>query len=152
MSDTHGTVCWSELLTRDCPGAMAFYRQVLGWQFTTVADPEGGDYHVGTLAGRRVAGVMDMDRIDGLEGAPPHWLTYFSVDDLDRAVAEALSAGGTVLRPEIELPGTGRIALLRDGTGALTGLLEHGTGAGGTVRPGWTSAGDPPDGEENFPV
>lgn len=30
MSDVHGTIWWSELMTRDVPAALAHYDQVIG--------------------------------------------------------------------------------------------------------------------------
>lgn len=153
MSETHGTVHWTELMTRDPAGAMAFYGEVCGWSFMTVPDPSGaGDYHLGLRDGQPVVGIMDMRSIPGTDGTEPYWMSYFAVDDLDAAVAHTQAAGGTLLRPVFEVPGTGHIALAKDPTGALIGLMKPEPMTGGTVQPDWVADSDAVDETENFPV
>ena len=153
MGDTHGAVFWTELMTRDCAAAMAYYGQVCGWEFTTMPDPEGNDYHIGMRGGQPVVGIMDMAQIPGLESAPPYWFSYFAVDDLEAAVAQTQAAGGKVLRPIFPVPGTGHIAIVEDPTGAALGLMKpEPMESGGTVKPDWAAESDGPDPEENFPV
>lgn len=153
MSDTHGAVFWTELMTRDCEAAMAYYGTVCGWEFTTVPDPMGGAYHIGLRNGEMIVGIMDMTRIEGTAGVPPHWLSYFAVDDLEQAVARTQAMGGKLLRPIFEVPGTGHIALIEDPTGAALGLMKPAPmQEGGTVKPEWSADSDGPGPEENFPV
>jgi predicted enzyme related to lactoylglutathione lyase len=123
MSDTHGKVIWTELMTRDVAGAKAYYGAVCGWRFETMPMMDGTDYHLGMRDGVPVIGMMDMTDMDHLKGAPPYWFSYFAVDDVDAAVAATTAAGGKVLRAPFEVPGTGRIALLEDPTGAAMGLM-----------------------------
>lgn len=153
MSETHGAVFWTELMTRDTAGAMAYYGDVCGWTFTTVPDPSGsGDYHLGWRNGQPVVGIMDMTGLDGADDTQPYWMSYFAVDDLDRAVERTHAAGGRLLRPVFEVPGTGRIALAMDPTGALIGLMKPAPMEGGVVQPDWVAESDAVDETENFPV
>ncbi|MEE4118331.1 MAG: VOC family protein [Paracoccaceae bacterium] len=143
MSQLHGTVWWSELMTRDVDAAKAYYERVCGWHFDEMPMEEGV-YHLAIAHGRPVAGVMDMTGLDGMEEVPPHWFTYIAVDDLDAALREATEAGGQVMRPPFDVPEAGRIAIVADASGAALGLMVPATE--------W----DPPETEtgslENVPV
>jgi len=118
MSDTHGTVFWSELMTPDVEAAKAYYGQICGWTFMTMPMPDGSDYHLAMLGETPMAGIIATQ-----DGESPDWMSYFAVDDLDAAVAATAAAGGSVERAPFTVPGTGRIALLTDPTGARLGLM-----------------------------
>lgn len=122
MSERHGLVWWSELMTREVGAARAYYGAVCGWQWQTLP-MEGGDYHIASVGGRMVAGCMDMAGLPGMDAAPPHWFTYLAVDDLDAALAATEERGGRVIRAPFDVPGTGRIAIVSDPSGAAVGLM-----------------------------
>lgn len=125
MNTRHGQICWTELMTRDVAAARAYYEKVLGWAFTSVPDPTGaGQYHIAMLDGQMIAGVMDMSGIEMMQDMPPHWFTYFAVDDLEAAVAQTVAEGGKIVRPIFEVPGTGHIAIVWDAAGAALGLMR----------------------------
>ena len=126
MSDDHGTVCWTELMTNDPAAAVAFYTKVCGWEVQEVPMPGGlpGVYRLGMKGGVPVAGIMDMSLVEGAPPQPPHWFTYFGVDDVDAACAAAEAAGGTVTQPPFDLLTVGRIALVTDASGAALGLMK----------------------------
>ena len=123
MSETHGTVLWSELMTRDVAGAKAYYEAICGWQVSAMEMPEGGTYHLGNVGGAPVAGIMDMTDMPGLEQVPAHWVTYLAVDDVDAAVARTREIGGAVHQDPFDVAGVGRIAMVADPTGAVVGLM-----------------------------
>src|SRR5262249_43486527 len=50
------------------------------------------------------------------------WLSYLSVDDIDRAVSRVTAAGGRVLVDPLHIDGVGRIAAVVDPEGAPLGL------------------------------
>ncbi|GAA0295391.1 VOC family protein [Rhodovulum strictum] len=122
MSQDHGKVWWTELMTRDVPGALAYYKAVCGWYFEPMS-VEGGVYQVGMRAGQPVVGVMDLASMPGMENLPAHWFSYFAVDDLERAVEQTLSLGGKVIRAPFRIEGVGLIAIIEDPTGAAMGLM-----------------------------
>lgn len=131
MSGNHGKVWWTELMTRDVQGAMKYYGNTCGWTFETMPmEDQSGDYYVANLNGAPVAGIMDMAPMDHLKDVPPHWFSYFAVDDVDAAVAATKAAGGVVLREPFNVPCTGRIAILQDPTGAAMGLMTPEEDAG----------------------
>ncbi|NNK78499.1 MAG: VOC family protein [Litoreibacter sp.] len=123
MSERHGVAWWNELMTRDLPAALNYYQSLCGWSFETMPMPEGGDYHIGMKDGKPMAGFMDMAHMADLNEAPPHWITYFAVDDVDAAIAATTEAGGQVIREIYEVPNTGRIAIVEDPSGVTVGLI-----------------------------
>ncbi len=124
MNNTHGTVFWTELMTRDVEAAKRYYEDVCGWSFTQVPmGPGNPDYVLGLKGDRPVVGIMDLNASSDDASAEPFWMSYFAVDDVDGAVARTVTAGGTVMREPFEIPGTGRIAVVVDPTGARLGLM-----------------------------
>lgn len=121
MSDQHGTVIWSELMTRDVAAAKAFYGPLCGWTFSEV-ESSGGGYHVGLRNGRPVVGILDISSPQ-MAGAPNRWFTYLGVDDVEAAAKATVAAGGKIIKDVFEVPGTGRIAIVEDSTGAMLGLM-----------------------------
>ncbi|MEM8787802.1 MAG: VOC family protein [Pseudomonadota bacterium] len=132
MSENHGRIRWSELMTRDPEAATAYHTKVCGWAFEAMEMEDGQTYHIAsTPDGMPAAGVMDMRPMEHLAQVPPHWFTYIAVDDVDAAVAETAAAGGRVQRAPWDVPGVGRIAILADPTGAVMGLMTPQANTGG---------------------
>jgi len=123
MTATHGTVHWTELMTRDVAGARAFYTATCGWEWDKMPMPDGGEYHTAKLGDTWVAGVFDMTTMPGSEAMAPQWMTYLAVDDVDATVAATTAAGGHVLQAPYDVPGVGRIAMITDPGGAMLGLM-----------------------------
>ncbi|MBT9290890.1 VOC family protein [Prosthecodimorpha staleyi] len=119
--DTHGSFVWNELNTRDPERAKAFYAALLGWAFEPMAMPEG-TYWLAKVDGRPVAGIFTMNGAE-FDGIPEHWFPYLSVSDIDAAAAAVPTAAGQVLRAPWDVPGVGRIAILRDVNGAAFGAM-----------------------------
>jgi len=123
MSETHGEVWWTELMTRDVAAAKAYYAATCGWTWDTVPMGEGGEYHLAKKGDRMIAGMMDMTGLPGMDTVPPHWNSYFAVDDIDAVCKATVAAGGKVLQEPWDMPGTGRIAMLEDPAGAVMGMM-----------------------------
>lgn len=120
---THGSIHWTELNSKDVAGAKAFYEAVFGWRWTTMPMPnDEGDYHVAMIGDHAVCGAFEMSGPAFAE-IPEHWLTYFTVDDADASCAKIAEAGGAVMRPPFDVPGVGRIAIVRAPTGAVSGVM-----------------------------
>lgn len=119
---SEGTPCWYELSTSDLAAAGEFYNRVLGWSVTD-AGMEGFTYHLATATdGAMVAGMSSTDHQDG--SPPPSWLIYFTSSNVDDRAASIEAAGGSVLVPPSDIPGTGRFAVCTDPQGAAFGLLQ----------------------------
>jgi predicted enzyme related to lactoylglutathione lyase len=55
---------------------------------------------------------------------PPNWLVYFAVDDTDAMVARATELGAKTCAPPMDIPGTGRFAILQDPQGAAFAVIK----------------------------
>lgn len=106
---------WFDLLTNDIPGAKAFYSEIVGWSFTNWS---GGDYQMLTMGEKQYGGMMRLPEDTQKAGAPPHWMGYVAVDDVDRAAAKAKELGGQIHVPGTDVPEVGRFAVLADPQGA----------------------------------
>ena len=114
-----GVPSWADLATSDLEGARAFYGRLFGWEWD-IAGPEFMHYSQALLRGKRVVGIGP--RMDDTQ--PVAWTTYLAVDDADKVVESIPAAGGTVLVPPTEIPGSGRMAIAADPTGAVFGMWE----------------------------
>ena len=123
MSEYHGTVCWTELMTRAPEAAAERYARICGWEIITREMPGGALYRMGMKGGAPVAGILDLTPEAELAEAPCGWLTYFAVDDVDAAAAAMERAGGRLSRPIFDIPQVGRIAMLTDPDGAALGMM-----------------------------
>lgn len=110
-----GRFLWHELMTRDLDEALAFYKPLIGWTVQQQDMGEMGIYHMLQAGDRGVAGVMVMP--DEAE-APPHWLGYCGVEDVDASTASAADKGAKVHLPPMSIPNTGRISVIEDPFGA----------------------------------
>ncbi len=119
---------WYELMTSDPKAAAAFYRSVIGWTAADAGMP-GMDYTLLSVGDTAIAGLMALPEDARAMGAPPAWVGYIGVDDVDAAAERLLQAGGKVYRPADDIPGVGRFAVVADPHGASFCLFK------GTVDP-----------------
>ncbi|WP_099865223.1 VOC family protein [Pararhizobium haloflavum] len=118
----HGHFHWMELNTREREKAKAFYGAALGWTFEDVPMGGGAPYVVCKAGGDMVAGFFTMEG-EGFDGVPEHWFVHIAVDDVDRRVDMAKAAGGTVVREPWDIEGVGRVAIVKDSSGAVSGWI-----------------------------
>jgi uncharacterized protein len=118
---SHGHFYWNELMTRNVEQAKSFYGSAVGWKFEGMPMPEG-TYWVAKMGDTPVGGVFPMHGKD-FEGVPEHWMSYLAVDDVDARVNKATAAGATVVRPPFDVPGVGRIAIMKEPGGAVIGWM-----------------------------
>ena len=117
---------WHELMSRDPDGSERFYESVAGLRVQRLGDGPGayrlllaGDRPVGGLTGPRPG--SDVWPSGGPAG---HWVAYFDSDDVDAAVGRAEALGAQVVLGPLDIPGTGRVAVLRDPDEATFGLFK----------------------------
>jgi predicted enzyme related to lactoylglutathione lyase len=122
MATSHGKFHWNELMARDVERAKKFYADTIGWSYDGMPLPQGGTYWVATIEGEPVGGIFD---ISGAEftGVPEGWMPYLAVDDVDARAKKAVAAGATLMKPLFDIPGVGRIAVLREPGGAGVGWM-----------------------------
>jgi len=57
-------------------------------------------------------------------GAPPMWMCYITVEDVDESAAWVNEHGGQVLAPPFDIPGAGRCSVIMGPQGAVFGLYK----------------------------
>jgi predicted enzyme related to lactoylglutathione lyase len=131
-----GVPCWIDTTQPDPDAAVAFYRDLFGWELENVM-PAGspGSYHIARLGGRDVAAVGSQP-----EAASPAatWNTYVWVADADETAAKVQAAGGSVLMAPQDVGDAGRMAVFADPAGAafcVWQAKQH-RGAGVVNEPG----------------
>jgi uncharacterized protein len=118
-SSIHGNFLWYELLTTDAGLAKGFYDRVLGWRMGETSSSPEMDYRMIQRAdGQMTAGVLTLTAEMRANGASACWLGYIGVDSCDKACAEAVAKGGSILMAPRDVPMAGRIAMLTDCCGA----------------------------------
>lgn len=125
-----GTPSWVVMATPDSAATLAFYGALFGW----TADDESGGYTTLRLDGRDVAGMFQLPDEARRAGAASRWLVYIATDDIGDALNKVRPAGGSILAAAFDVPGSGRMAMVADATGAEFGLWEAWGEAGEALR------------------
>lgn len=111
---------WNELMTRDAPAAVDFYRQLL--RFGTenfMPMGEAGNYVFIEAGGHTIGAIGPMMETAG----QPAWQPYFGVEDIDAAKSAAEASGGAVMMGPQEVPGGDWIIIAVDPDGARVGFV-----------------------------
>jgi len=112
--------CWHDLATTDVDAAVAFYKELLGWEINPI--PMGDfTYNMIQVAGQGIGGFVPLDPSLGV---PCHWTGYVATDDVDAAAARAASHGGSVHVEPQDMPNIGRFAVVADPVGASFSLFK----------------------------
>ncbi|WP_045115538.1 VOC family protein [Plesiocystis pacifica] len=115
------SMSWNELATTDVPGARKFYGELFGW---TYSEQDMGQFvYTSIAAGRRSNGGIVPMVGEQWQGIPPHWMTYFSVADVDATAKAIEEAGGKICVPAIDIPQVGRFAVVNDAQGATFTII-----------------------------
>ena len=115
-----GRILWHELLTTEPEAAVAFYRKVIGWGSKAFA-ADDSSYRLWTMQGASMGGLM---RMPSDAQAPPNWLMYVAVPDVDQAVEQAARLGARTWVPATEIPNVTRFAVLGDPQGATFAVMK----------------------------
>jgi uncharacterized protein len=142
-----GTFCWADLGTTDAAAAKRFYTRVFGWDAVDAPAGESGTYTTFKLDGRDVAALYEMGEEERAQ-LTPHWSSYVSVEDVDAAAARARELGAELVAEPLDVMDAGRMAVVRDPTGALVHLWQPRAqiGAGRVNDPGcmvWNELASP---------
>lgn len=123
-SHVQGTPSWAELSTSDDKAALAFYSALFGWTDDPQEMGPNMVYHMQKLNGLEAAAIYQQGEEEKGQGVPPHWNTYFTVDDVDQSAAKAGQLGATVIFGPMDVFEAGRMAMLQDRQGAMFALWE----------------------------
>lgn len=115
-----GGVAWHELHTTDAEAALAFYRDVFGWQTPEPYDMGPmGKYH---MFERVVPLGGMMTKSPEMAQLPTAWGLYFRVPDVHEAAERVKANGGTVMMGPMEVPGGDWVVMCMDPQGAAFNL------------------------------
>lgn len=104
-----------EIVTQDVDAACAAYAQLHGVTFGET-DPSLGNARTAALANGGTIGV----RAPMHESEQPVVRPYLLVEDIDAAAEAAVTAGGEMAHPPMEIPGHGKFAIF------IQGGIHHG--------------------------
>jgi predicted enzyme related to lactoylglutathione lyase len=114
-----GRFVWRDLMTRDVAAAKRFYTELLGWRFEDTKR-NGRGYALARLGSVPVAGIVD---VSAIPDAGPQWISFMSIEDVDKKVALVTANGGQVLLAPRDVATIGRAAVVADPQGAPIGLV-----------------------------
>ncbi len=115
-----GTPSWIDLGSPDTEASAAFYTALFGWTANVEENPDAGGYVMFLQDDQPVAGMGPLQ----MEGQPPAWSTYVTVDDADKTAAIAKEAGATVLLEPMDVLDVGRMAIFMDPFGAVISVWQ----------------------------
>jgi len=115
----HGVFAWNELGTSDVDAAIRFYERT----FERFAVLDGACW-VAKSAGVPVDGIGGRDTAADPASRTSVWTAFLRVGDIDRRFEQAIGLGASPVQPPHDVPDVGRVAVLRDPTGALISWLQ----------------------------
>ena len=128
-----GIFCWIDLATTDADAAKTFYSGLFGWELEDAPAPDNIVYTMCRQSGEDVCALYGMSPQMRDQGIPPHWASYLNVLAADAAAARASELGGTVLIPPFDIMDVGRMAVIRDPSGAAVSLWQPKRHIGATL-------------------
>jgi predicted enzyme related to lactoylglutathione lyase len=118
-----GAFCWEELMTSDPEAAAKFYSDLFGYSLDTHDMGPMGLYRILKRGDRQTAGIM---KTPPNVPAPPHWMTYVHVKNVDESTRNAKEIGAKVMMEPMDIPKIGRFSVIQDPTGAVISLFTGG--------------------------
>lgn len=124
MTDSkHGSFVWYEMMATDTQAAVDFYTKLIGWTTQELNDL-GQPYTMWVAGESPFAGLMELPDEALSAGAPPYWLGYVVVDDVDKTTSRAIELGANVLVGPQDIPTVGRFSVIADPQGAVISLFK----------------------------
>jgi len=111
-----GRFVWRDLMTTDLEKSKEFFVKLFGWT-TEVWDTEkAGTYTMFKHGdGMTFGGIVQLNQE---HGAPSHWISYISTEDVDDFCSRATDLGATIDVQPADIPSVGRWAIMADSQGA----------------------------------
>jgi uncharacterized protein len=122
LVNENATLTWNERMTRDIEGVKRFYGSVFGITTEDLPETPASAYQILKVGDKIVGGTFAMPA-DVPAEAPPHWLAYFQLDEVDAGLERVRELGGTVLRDPVDSP-YGRYAPVQDPQGGAFVLIR----------------------------
>ncbi len=122
-----GKIIWHDLISDKPLETIEFYHKLFGWEFENL-NVAGGlfgeiNYTLIRHNGKIIGGLIDQTKLK-TSADISQWVVLMSVKNINKAVDEIKSAGGTVFTPATDLGDRGQIAIVADPQGALLAFLQ----------------------------
>lgn len=117
-----GAFCWADLSTNDPERGKKFYSGLFGWNIAPGEKDPSGYLHINN-GGHFIGGIPPAHVRN--PNAPPHWLVYWYVADVDASAAKAKELGATLYVPPMSIEGVGRMAIMADPQGAVSAIFKE---------------------------
>ncbi len=116
-----GKFVWFDLFTHDLKSASHFYEELFGWSFYPA---QSGRKIVNTITreGIPIGNAIQINR-EKNKVRKSRWLSYVSVEDVDRSTMLVEQNNGTIYMRPKELPNRGRVAVVKDPQGAVFAMV-----------------------------
>jgi len=114
-----GEFCWDELMTTDPEAAKGFYKEIFNWDYREMEMSGAETYTICKRGDVEAGGLM---KLPPNVPAPPHWMAYILVSDLDATTKRVAELGGNVLLQPTDVPDMGRFSVIQDPTGGVISL------------------------------
>ncbi|MFZ6758032.1 VOC family protein [Undibacterium sp. Ji50W] len=124
-----GAFCWVELATNDQKAAKAFYGELFGWIANDQDMGPEGVYTIFQLKENDAAAAYTL-HAERQAGIPPHWIIYISSEDAEATSKRCAELGGEIVVPAFDVFDLGRMAVLKDPTGAFHNIWQPGKNTG----------------------
>jgi predicted enzyme related to lactoylglutathione lyase len=118
VKDVPGAFCWADLSTPDQAASAKFYSDFFGWELDA---SDTGYLHIKN-AGQMIGGMQAAEHRN--PNAPPHWLIYYLVADVDATAAKAAGQGATLYLPPTTMENVGRMSVIADPQGAVFAIFK----------------------------
>lgn len=122
-----GCMTYNELATTDTAKAQMFYSALFGWRFEAEDTQGGPPYwtirHDGARSGLN-GGMRELapEQVEG--GIPPHWMPYFTAEEMESALERVKELGGGSQFGPIAVGPESRFAVASDPQGGFFALFE----------------------------
>jgi len=120
MASDYGSFVWHDLMTTDTDSAKKFYGEVAGWGTQPM---EGSPYVFWMNDGDMIGGTMLISDEMRQQGVKPGWTASVGVEDVDATAAKAVTLGGKIVAPPMDIPDIGRYAIIGDPQGGSIAIF-----------------------------
>jgi predicted enzyme related to lactoylglutathione lyase len=116
---------WADLATPDRQGSVKFYTEILELEATEVPVSESMVYVILSKGSKNACAMFQMsEQMKQQFGGHPAWTSYFTVKSADDAADRARSLGGALVQEPFDVFDSGRMAVIKDPTGAVFAVWE----------------------------
>lgn len=115
---THGSPSWLGHNGPDPIAARKYYEDVLSWSIVEMPMQDGSTYAAIMVGEAPIGGFATEPQKDAF------WLSYITVDDVDKRYKLAIENGGSAVSEPMDVPGVGRIGIIRDPFGATLAFYK----------------------------